>query len=232
MRAFILAAAVAALTCSFASSSYAQSAQQELMKSCNRDASAKKLKGPERKSFMSECLAGNAAQSPQLTAQQQRMKDCNAGAAGMSASKRKAYMSSCLSGNSTTASAPSGTSSSPATNRPEPRKETTGTAPRDASQNSAPSGNNGSVLDRWLNRDSRSTTGSAGDRAAAPGQHSSEAVAKMSCGDDAVVWVNSDSKIYHFKSSRSYGNTKAGGYMCERDARSAGSRAAKNEKRS
>jgi hypothetical protein len=44
--------------------------------------------------------------------------------------------------------------------------------------------------------------------------------------------VNLDSKIYHFKSNASYGNTKQGAYRCERDARAAGSRAAKNEKRS
>jgi hypothetical protein len=30
--------------------------QQEKMKSCNADAGAKKLKGGERKKFMSECL--------------------------------------------------------------------------------------------------------------------------------------------------------------------------------
>jgi hypothetical protein len=30
--------------------------QQEKMKKCNADASAKALKGDERKSFMSECL--------------------------------------------------------------------------------------------------------------------------------------------------------------------------------
>lgn len=32
--------------------------QQEKMKKCNADASAKALKGDERKSFMSECLKG------------------------------------------------------------------------------------------------------------------------------------------------------------------------------
>src|SRR4051812_45888507 len=129
MRAFIVAAAVAALTCSFAPSSYAQTSQQELMKSCNRDAAAKKLKGAERKSYMSDCLAGNAAQTPQLSAQQQRMKDCNANAAGLTGSKRKDFMSSCLGGGSTTASAPSRTSSSGAS-RSEPRSESTGSASR------------------------------------------------------------------------------------------------------
>ena len=35
-------------------------AQQEKMKSCNADASAKSLKGDERKAFMSSCLKAGA----------------------------------------------------------------------------------------------------------------------------------------------------------------------------
>jgi hypothetical protein len=34
------------------------SAQQARMKECNKQASAKKMKGDERKSFMSACLKG------------------------------------------------------------------------------------------------------------------------------------------------------------------------------
>jgi hypothetical protein len=33
--------------------------QQDKMKKCNADASAKSLKGDERKGFMSECLKGD-----------------------------------------------------------------------------------------------------------------------------------------------------------------------------
>jgi len=47
-----------------------------------------------------------------------------------------------------------------------------------------------------------------------------------------VVWANLDSKIYPFKNNAGDGNTRQGAYMRERDARAAGSRAAKNEKRS
>jgi hypothetical protein len=78
---------------------------------------------------------------------------------------------------------------------------------------------------------SRSTTGSAGERGTTPGQHSTEAVAKMSCGSDNVVWVNNESHVYYLKNNRSYGKTKQGAYMCERDARAAGAQAA-NDKRS
>src|SRR5262249_11714383 len=63
------------------------------------------------------------------------------------------------------------------------------------------------------------------------GQFPTEAQAKARCPSDTVVWVNLDSKVYHFAGTRNYGTTKSGAYMCERDATAAGSRAAKNEKR-
>ena len=64
--------AVAVLTLAFAAStvfaaeetkkapSPAQKAQQEKMKACNADAGEKKIKGAERKKFMSECLGGKS----------------------------------------------------------------------------------------------------------------------------------------------------------------------------
>jgi hypothetical protein len=64
---------------------------------------------------------------------------------------------------------------------------------------------------------------------AAAGQFATEAQAKSHCPGDTVVWANLSSKIYHFSGSRSYGNTKKGAYMCEKDTTAAGFRAAKNE---
>lgn len=61
-------------------------------------------------------------------------------------------------------------------------------------------------------------------------QYSTEAQAKARCGSGLVVWVNLDSKIYHFAGYKSYGKTKSGAYMCETDATRDGMRAAKNEK--
>jgi opacity protein-like surface antigen len=49
-------------------------------------------------------LASSA--SAQLTPQQQRMKDCNAQATGMTGSARKQFMSSCLSGGTAEAKKP------------------------------------------------------------------------------------------------------------------------------
>ena len=61
-------------------------------------------------------------------------------------------------------------------------------------------------------------------------QYSTESQAKARCGSGTVVWVNLDSKIYHFAGYKGYGGTKHGAYMCERDATGDGMRAAKNEK--
>jgi hypothetical protein len=62
------------------------------------------------------------------------------------------------------------------------------------------------------------------------GQYATEAEAKTSCGSDAVVWVNLRSKVYHEASSKNYGATKSGAYMCGKDSAAAGFRAPKAEK--
>ena len=66
--------------------------------------------------------------------------------------------------------------------------------------------------------------------AAAPAskdQYATEAEARTNCRADTVVWANSTSKVYHGSSSRSYGKTKSGAYMCEKESAAAGFRAAK-----
>jgi len=45
----------------------AQQAQYERMKSCNKEAKAKALKGNERKIFMKGCLSGKAGSAPAST---------------------------------------------------------------------------------------------------------------------------------------------------------------------
>lgn len=73
---------------------FAATAQQNKMTSCNADASAKSLKGDERKAFMSTCL--KAAPPPQT--QQEKMTSCNATAStqALKGDARKAFMSDCL----------------------------------------------------------------------------------------------------------------------------------------
>jgi len=63
------------------------------------------------------------------------------------------------------------------------------------------------------------------------GQFATEPQAKAHCPADTVVWVNLDSRIYHYSGNRSYGTTKTGAYMCERETGGQGFRAARNEKR-
>ena len=50
------------------------------------------------------------------------------------------------------------------------------------------------------------------------GQFATEAEAKASCPAESVVWANLRSKVYHASSSKSYGKTKRGAYMCEKEA--------------
>jgi hypothetical protein len=62
------------------------------------------------------------------------------------------------------------------------------------------------------------------------GQFADDASAKARCPTDTVVWVNLPSKVYHFVGTKSYGTTKRGAYMCEKEAIAAEDRASKTEK--
>lgn len=75
--------------------------QQNKMKACNEQATAKGLgegKGDERKAFMKECLSAKAANAAGGS-QQNKMKSCNkeATAKNLTGDERKKFMSSCLS---------------------------------------------------------------------------------------------------------------------------------------
>lgn len=59
------------------------------------------------------------------------------------------------------------------------------------------------------------------------GQFSTEAAARYHCPSDQVVWVNNESKIYHYQGTRYYGRTKKGAFMCEADAKASGARASR-----
>jgi pyruvate/2-oxoglutarate dehydrogenase complex dihydrolipoamide acyltransferase (E2) component len=62
------------------------------------------------------------------------------------------------------------------------------------------------------------------------GEFQTDAEAKAKCPTDTVVWVNTNTGIYHFAGTHSYGKTKQGAYMCEADAKAAGHRASEKEK--
>jgi hypothetical protein len=59
--------------------------------------------------------------------------------------------------------------------------------------------------------------------------YTSLADAQAKCAGDTVVWSTmSKSKSYHTSTSKYFGKTKKGGYMCEKAAAAAGYHAAKN----
>ena len=80
------------------SQGFAATAQQNKMTTCNAEATAKTLKGDERKAFMSTCLKAAPAAAATPSTPQERMKTCNATAAtqALKGDARKAFMSDCL----------------------------------------------------------------------------------------------------------------------------------------
>ena len=82
--------AVVSLACSMsmAAGDKPKTAQQQLMGTCNTEATGKK--GDERKEFMKSCLSDGKKR------QQERMKTCNVDATGKKGDERKAFMSECL----------------------------------------------------------------------------------------------------------------------------------------
>lgn len=80
------------------SQGFAATAQQNKMTTCNAEATAKTLKGDERKAFMSTCLKAVPAAAATPSTPQERMKTCNATATtqALKGDARKAFMSDCL----------------------------------------------------------------------------------------------------------------------------------------
>jgi hypothetical protein len=70
-----------------------------------------------------------------------------------------------------------------------------------------------------------STTGSG-----QPPGFAVESDAQAHCVGDQVVWLNTKSHVYHEKGALYYGHTKAGAYVCRKEADAAGDHDAKNGK--
>ena len=234
--------------------SFPAAAQQKTAKQCNDEWTANKASiqasGKTKKAFVAECRGQTPAatapaskpattaapkpprtSAPSAAANVKTAKQCNeewtANKAAIQAGNKtkKDFMAECRTqpaGKPATTAAPSPATSPPAAAPARPSAAAPATPPpRQPSTAATPSTTPPPATAR----------APAAGAATAAGQFSTEAQAKARCPGDIVVWVNPDSKIYHFAGTRNYGTTKSGTYMCEKDATAAGSRAAKNEKR-
>lgn len=61
-------------------------------------------------------------------------------------------------------------------------------------------------------------------------RHKAYAVTKygISCAGDRVVWVDTNSGVYHLDGERWFGRTRSGQYECEKAARAEGDRETRN----
>jgi hypothetical protein len=209
------------------------------------DKAGMQARGVTEKAYVEQCKGGSAASGsaplpkptsamppapaapspPTSTSSSQKTaKDCiaewRANKAGMQARgvTEKAYVEQCrVGGVMPTATSPE---PKPAAAAPPPpsRPAPTQAAPAPAPQRPAPT-----TTATPVPAPSDSATLEAG-------QFADEASAKSRCPSDTVVWVNLPSKVYHFAGTKSYGTTKRGAYMCEKEAIAAEDRASKTEK--
>jgi hypothetical protein len=207
------------------------------------DKAGMKARGVTQKAYVEQCRGGSApvVATPQAapsapapipsqtttSTSEKTAKECvaewRADKAGMQARgvTQKTYVEQCRAGDAAPSAAapepkPIVAAPAPAPSRPAPTATetapqrpapTTTTAPAPAQQPSTPR-----------------TTASL-----EAGQFADEGAAKARCPTDTVVWVNLSSKIYHFAGTRSYGTTKRGVYMCEKEAIGTENRASKTE---
>lgn len=215
------------------------------------DKAGMQARGVTEKAYVEQCKAGaapaasnpppkpTAATPPPLAApspststssSQKTAKECTAewraDKAGMQARgvTEKAYVEQCKAGAMPSATTPEPKPTAPAAQPSRAAPAATQAAPAPASQRPAPTTT--APLPAPAQQPSSSKDGATLEA----GQFANEASAKARCPADTVVWVNLPSKIYHFAGTRSYGTTKHGAYMCEKEAIGANDRASKTEK--
>ncbi len=211
------------------------------------DKAGMQARGVTEKAFVEQCKAGAtpAASAPpsrptaatpapaapptqtSASPSQKTAKDCiaewRADKVGMQARgvTEKVYVDQCKAGGAaSTATAPESKPTEPA---PAP-KQASPVAPVQPAQKPAP------TAAAPVSVPAEQSPASKGSATLETGQFADEAAAKARCPSDTVVWVNLPSKVYHFAGTRSYGATKRGAYMCEKEAIAAEDRASKTEK--
>jgi hypothetical protein len=173
------------------------------------------------------------AAPPTSTSSSKTAKECvaewRADKAGMQARgvTEKAYVEQCKTGGvmpSATAPEPKPTAAAPTPPPSRPAPTATEAAPAPAPQRPAPT-----TTAAPAPAPAQQPATPRGSATLEAGQFADEASAKARCSTDTVVWVNLPSKIYHFAGTKSYGTTKRGAYMCEKEAIAAEDRASKTE---
>jgi len=213
-------------------------AQQKTVKACQEEwranRAANEAAGLTQKAYVDKCRVGAAAAQPapksaakpaaapkpaakQPEAPTKTVRACqeewraNRAANEAAGTTQKAYVEKCRAGATTAQPAPA---PAPPPERPAARTAAP-TAPPPAPTAAPPA---------------PTRAPAAAGTPAGAGQFTTESEAKARCPGDTVVWVNLDSRIYHFAGYKAYGTTKTGAYMCERETSAAGFRAAKSEK--
>ena len=210
--------------------------------------------GKKKTDFVTECRAETAsiepapaptaqsapAEQPTATAPRARtaktLRACaaewtaNKATLQASGTKRKDFITDCHAGVTSAAAAPAPTPQAAPAEQPKPAvtaapKET----PAEQPKSEATAAPRRATTER--KSEASAPPPAASTTPTAAGEFRTEAEAKTHCPDDTVVWANTRSKIYHYASSRRYGHTKSGAYMCEKETTTAGIRAAKREKR-
>jgi len=217
------------------------------------DKAGMQARGVTEKAYVEQCKGGGApeasapppkpsaaapatpaapAPSTGTSSSQKTAKDCTAewraDKAGMQARgvTEKAYVEQCKAGGampSATAPQSKPTVATPTPPPSQPAPTATQAPPTPAPQKPAPTA---TAAPAPVQQPSASKGGATLDA----GQFADETSAKARCPTDTVVWVNLPSKVYHFAGTKSYGTTKRGAYMCEKDAIGAENRASKTER--
>jgi hypothetical protein len=210
------------------------------------DKAGMKARGVTQRAYVEQCRGGStpvvaAPQAPPPTAapsqsgtssSQKTAKECvaewRADKAGMQARgvTQKAYVEQCRAGEAAPSAAapePKPTAAAPAPTPARPAPTATEAAPAPAPQRPAP------TTAAPTQAPAQPPTAPKSTASLEAGQFADESSAKARCPADTVVWVNLPSKIYHFAGTKSYGTTKRGAYMCEKEAIAAENRASKTE---
>lgn len=242
----------AAVVCGISAAPVFAKTAKECTAEWRADKAGMQARGLTEKAYVEQCRLGaapaasappprpSAAPSPPAvapspstsTSSSQTAKECiaewRADKAGMQARgvTEKAYVEQCRAGSimpSATAAEPKPTPAAPAPSRPKPTA--TQAAPTPAPQKSAPA-----TTAAPAPAQAPQTSAPKDQAALEAGQFPDAASAKARCPSDTVVWVSLPSKIYHFVGTKSYGTTRRGAYMCEKEAIAGENRASKTEK--